>query len=395
MARRQAFSVVLPLLFSMVAFILVMIALLAGTGPQRKALEGYHVIGINMSDFGHDLLSSSSSSSSSSTTTSSGSQPTETGDGDDGGIFSKGGEAAGDAADAAGDAVDNLLGNNNNNRRDIGDTWDDLEDGLSDLGDDLGDKVDELEDKIGDAINNATNAIADKLAGALGISEWYGLHMMTFCHGNFAPNATAPGAWFNTTNCTATSSGVRINLTKALDEELEDGPLETDLSSLLDILHVDFSGFQDAVDTVNNALVAMFALYATCAGLTGLSFLVSIGCLVILLLRQQEVTGPIAWINIAISSLATLMLAISSAVVTAISNKGVHQINDKGEELNISGMRGTKLIRISWVAFALMALTVIFWVAIRCASRRAGKRGTRAKYDVEDGKGFNMRTFRR
>lgn len=102
-----------------------------------------------MSDFGHDLIP---------TATSSGSQPTAT------------------------DSDSSI--------------WDQIEDGLQDLGDDV---VDEL--------NDIANDVADKLAAELGISQWYSIHVMTACEGNFAPNATSPGAWYNTTNCTAQSAG--------------------------------------------------------------------------------------------------------------------------------------------------------------------------------------------
>lgn len=102
-----------------------------------------------MSNFGHDLVP---------TPTSSGSQPTAT---DDDGFG-----------------------------------WDDIQDGL-----------DDIEQQISDQLNDITNDIADQLAHELGISQWYSLHIMNACEGNFAPNATSPGAWYNTTNCTAQSPG--------------------------------------------------------------------------------------------------------------------------------------------------------------------------------------------
>jgi hypothetical protein len=46
------------------------------------------------------------------------------------------------------------------------------------------------------------NDIADKLAGALGIHQFYSFHVMDICRGNFSPNTTAAGATWNVTNCT-------------------------------------------------------------------------------------------------------------------------------------------------------------------------------------------------
>lgn len=74
--------------------------------------------------------------------------------------------------------------------------WSQIESGLGEIG-----------DEITDELNDIRNDLADRLAQELGISQWYSLHVMTACEGNFAPNATSAGAWYNTTNCTAQSTG--------------------------------------------------------------------------------------------------------------------------------------------------------------------------------------------
>ena len=60
---------------------------------------------------------------------------------------------------------------------------------------------------VTDMVNDALNGAADKLADALGISQWYSFHVMNVCQGDFAPNVTVSGAWYNTTNCTAREPG--------------------------------------------------------------------------------------------------------------------------------------------------------------------------------------------
>lgn len=44
--RVGSFQVLLPLIFSFTAFVLAMIALFAGTGPQQQQLEEYHIIAV-------------------------------------------------------------------------------------------------------------------------------------------------------------------------------------------------------------------------------------------------------------------------------------------------------------------------------------------------------------
>ncbi|XDG07115.1 hypothetical protein ABKA04_006730 [Annulohypoxylon sp. FPYF3050] len=262
-------TVIVPLILSIAGFVLAMIALFAGSGSQQQALEDYHLIAINMSDFGHDLIP---------TSTSSGSQPTSTSS-----------------------------------------IWDDIEGAITD----------QLNDIIGD--------VADELSKELGISQWYSIHVMTACEGNFAPNATNAGAWYNTTNCTAQTPGVQFNLTDIIQKELNKGPLNLSASAIPIPDKV-----QEAIDYLNSFLLATFVLYVLGAGFAGLSFL---SCIIVLtLVRRGPVSSTVAIGNIVLAGLATLALALASAVVTGIAKKGVSEINDAGDDVGISAIEGKKLL---------------------------------------------------
>ncbi|KAI1143194.1 hypothetical protein F5Y05DRAFT_146361 [Hypoxylon sp. FL0543] len=324
--RITPFAVVIPLILSIAGFVLAMLALFAGTGSQQQALEDYHLIAINMSDFGHDLVPS---------VTSSGSQPTST--------------------------------------NDDGFGWDDIQDGL-----------DDIEGEITDQLNDIANDIADELAQKLGISQWYSLHVMTACEGNFAPNATSPGAWYNTTNCTAQSPGVHFNLTDVLQREIDAGPLKINAT---DIPIPD--SIQETIDYLNSFMLATFVLYVLGSAFSGLCFL---SCIVVLTLRRNSIERGTIVVNLALAALATLSLAIGSAIATAISKKGVSEINSAGDDVGISAIEGTKFMTISWVAFAVMFVTMLFWSASCCFPRRRlestrayGEKGPRTSTDSNRG----------
>ncbi|KAI1093564.1 hypothetical protein F5B19DRAFT_127637 [Rostrohypoxylon terebratum] len=293
-------TVIVPLILSIAGFVLAMIALFAGSGPQQQALEDYHLIAINMSDFGHDLIPTSISS---------GSQPTSTSS-----------------------------------------IWDDIEGAITD----------QLNDIIGDA--------ADELSKELGISQWYSLHVMTACEGNFAPNATNAGAWYNTTNCTAQTPGVQFNLTSVIQKELNQGPLHLSASTIPIPEKV-----QEAIDYLNSFLLATFVLYVLGAGFAGLSFLSCVAALT--LVRRQPVGRIVVIGNIVLAGLGTLALALASAVVTGIAKKGVGEINDAGGEVGIRAVEGTKLMIVSWVAFAVMLVATAFWGLACWVPRRERRRG--------------------
>ena len=74
----------------------------------------------------------------------------------------------------------------------------------------LGDIFSQVEASVTAAIGSAETAVAswekglaDQLANDLGIKEFYSLYVMDICQGDFTPNATAPNAGYNVTNCTA------------------------------------------------------------------------------------------------------------------------------------------------------------------------------------------------
>ncbi|KAI0878993.1 actin cortical patch SUR7/pH-response regulator pali [Hypoxylon argillaceum] len=283
-----------PVLISFVAFILVVIALLAGTGPQQESLEPYHVIAVNLSNFGQDLIPTSTASNPKASQTS-------------GGSF-----------------------------------FDQISDAAHGLGQD-----------ISDGINNITNGIADELTEELGISQWYSLHMLTACEGMFAPNASSPQAWYNLTNCTAQQPGFRLNLSQILDHEIQAGPLKLNLNQLPIPDSV-----QDAIDIVNDALLAVLVFYALASALAGLSFLLS---LAVLILLRKKVSKPVVWASMAIAGLAAFVLLIGSAIITYVNNKGVPEINHAGKDVGITGIRGSKLINLSWISFGLMLITSLYW----------------------------------
>ncbi|KAI0203756.1 actin cortical patch SUR7/pH-response regulator pali [Astrocystis sublimbata] len=292
-----------PVIFSLVGFVLALIVLLAGTGPQQESMEPYHIIAVNLSNFGHDLVP---------TKTDSDPKPSETG---------KGG------------FLDNII------------------DGAQDLGED-----------ITDGINNITDGLADDLIKDLGISQWYSLHIMTACEGMFAPDASNPGS-YNLTNCTSQEAGLRLNLSEVLDHEIEAGPLKVNLNQLPIPEKV-----QDAIDLVNNALLALLVIYALAGGLAGLSFLVGLATLIFL---RQKVSKPVVWANTGLAGTSAFILLIGSAIVTYVNNKGVEEINKAGKDVGISGIKGTKLITLTWITFGLMAFTALYWgVALLKYARR-------------------------
>ena len=83
---------------------------------------------------------------------------------------------------------------------------DDGDGGLfDDIKDDVSDTIDDVKDDITDKINEKGDEAADALADRLGVSEWYSIHVMSACEGNYEPNATESSPSLNITDCTDSS----------------------------------------------------------------------------------------------------------------------------------------------------------------------------------------------
>lgn len=288
------------MVLSMVAFILSMLCLFAG--HKEGFMEEYSVARLNTSMIGHNVLDVDDSAS--------------TSENEDDSIFDK-----------------------------------------------IGDKYDDIKNDIKGKINDITGDIADELADTIGISEWYSIHIMATCDGQYKPNATSPGAGFNVTNCTNSAPEKRFNLTDMLDKQLEVGPIGLNLA---DINWPD--DIQDSIDLLNKALLATFVLYVIAVGFSGLAMLTALAAF--FLFSRRGVNA----VNLIIASLAALVLLIASILVTVAGKKGVSKLNDVGDDVGISASRGTKFLGLTWAATALMLAAAIYWFVHLCLMRRERKR---------------------
>ena len=142
---RERVVVLIPLVFSVVALVLSSLALFAG--HKEDFMKDYAIARLNVSRIGYDILSG-------------GSDDNEDEEEEEGSFWDT-----------------------------IQDTWDDAKETV----------IDQINDAVGD--------LAGEVAEAIGISEWYSLHVMDVCEGNYSPNSTAEDASLDVTGCTGSQAG--------------------------------------------------------------------------------------------------------------------------------------------------------------------------------------------
>ncbi|CZR62557.1 uncharacterized protein PAC_12454 [Phialocephala subalpina] len=294
------FSALFPMVCAVVAFVLSMLCLFAGHKPGF--MEDYHIITLNTSTLGHELIPTATTSST----------PTAT-------------------ATSISSWFSNLAHNVTN----------------------------EIEGDLDSIIGD----VADKLAKELGIKQWYSLHLMDMCEGNYAPNATKKGASLNVSTCSNQTAMYHFDITKQLNQELEIGPLKLNLSD------IDWpSDIQDGLNKLNIALDATFVLYAIGIASAGLCIITS------LLAFFLHGSRLVSFGNWGIASLSFLTLLIASIIVTVVQSKATHIINKYGNEIGVYAYRGNKYLILTWVAVACMFLAMCSWVVEFCVGRRSKQR---------------------
>ncbi|KAJ5051974.1 uncharacterized protein L3040_001735 [Drepanopeziza brunnea f. sp. 'multigermtubi'] len=295
-----------PLACAIVGFILSLLALLAGS--EKSFMEDYHIITLNTSTLGHNVFGSDSDATPTSTSASATASATST---------------------------------------------------VGRIGNFITGVTDNVTDRVEDEFNELVADVANNLAAELGINQWYSLHMLNWCQGNYKPNATAEGASKNITSCTNRTALYDINIDKILNQQLQIGPLNLSLS---DINWPD--DINRGLDALNAAFNAVFILYAIGIAAAGLAI---IGSAAAFFLEDSRL---ISFGNCGLASLSFSALCITSSLVTYVQTKAVNIINKYGNAVGAYADRGGKYMAITWVAVVVMFLAAITWVVDFFIGRR-------------------------
>lgn len=231
----------------------------------------------------------------------------------------------------------------------------------------LEDGKDEVEHKIGDIIGEG----AEKVTKELQVSDWYSLHVMGSCKGNFEPNATTGSAFINVTNCTdAALSGkffdirsrpmypellkwiylARLNVTRALDHEVQIGPVKINPANFGVV-----TGIQSKVDKLNTVLLVLFIGHIITIVIIGIALLCSI--------RSSTTTQPgeSVKLNALLAIVGGLLWTIGSVIVTVVFDSVVGEINKIGNKFGFFAEKGRKFYALIWTTAVCMVCVCIIW----------------------------------
>lgn len=194
------------------------------------------------------------------------------------------------------------------------------------------------------------------IARALGLHDWYAIHVLDYCEGYYEPgplpNATVPRSsiYENTTYCSNSSARFHFNPQNTLQAQLNNsGHSDISLEQL---------GWPNEINTglhdLSLAFNVVFVLYCIGIGMIFIALALSVGGL----FSKGRLA---AFSNVVADWLAFLAIGIASAVVTGIAVKAAHLINHYGNDIGVSAQQGNKFLALTWATTAVVLVASLVW----------------------------------
>ncbi|KAK4221476.1 hypothetical protein QBC38DRAFT_126124 [Podospora fimiseda] len=315
------------------------------------------------------------------------------------------GKAVGDAANtveqAGKDIVKNLPKLPFKREADPG-IGDALGEGLGKAGDVFGDVASgacnagaQAAEKIAAFGIDAVNKVGGSVAKALGVKEYYAVHIGSLCEGEYKPAFNNPEAEVEVQECTPKFSVARTDLSKALDQELGVGPFKFRLNEIGLIDKI-----QDVLDMIPRLLAAMgfFFLFATIFFSFGF-----LGTIAIVATESKSNTLQkyVLFGTIGFTGLAWGMTGLGTVLITYAAEKIKKEVNENGEKFGMSASTSPGLYFLMWTACVLSTIAVgslayAYWVGRHPSGARSGidegldeqKNIARGQYPIMQGSGY-------
>lgn len=216
-----------------------------------------------------------------------------------------------------------------------------------------------------DAINKALGSVAK----AIGIKEYYSLHIGNLCEGDYKPLFSDKDAKPDVDSCSPKFSAQKMNLSSALNDELQVGPFKFNFADL-DLA----SDITDAINLIPRALAAMgfFFLFATLGVVAGFVFS-------LLALATEYFMQGLKKIAL-LGALGTMFFGwftslIGVVGVTIVAEKIKNVVNKDGAKFGMSAETSPALYFLLWASllFTTLAFAALAFDFVRTRNGRGGR----------------------
>ncbi|KAL2256551.1 hypothetical protein VTK26DRAFT_1495 [Humicola hyalothermophila] len=326
-----------PVICSLISFTFLAVALSSGT--TEGYLENLNIVNLNTSRLGQNIIEKPDIS----------------------------GKAAA-ACGKLGDNVDEVVGKGKDIVQDVGKTLGDVfgrspepEPAVGDELEKVCNKGAEIVDKLAqipiDAVNNALGSVAK----AMGIKEYYSLHIGVLCEGSWKPSFNSSNAKADVQSCSTKFAVSQLKLLEKISNAINKGPLDVTLSAI---------GLDDAINAalklIPTALAAMSIFYLVALVALLLGFLVTAATAVLESgvtpgSGSEFVQKALLNCSLGLLGLGWLLSFIGAVSVTAIGHQIRDAVNEHADKFGMSASTPPGMYFLLWLSllFATVAIAVL------------------------------------
>ncbi|PQK10923.1 hypothetical protein BB8028_0002g12410 [Beauveria bassiana] len=231
---------------------------------------------------------------------------------------------------------------------------------LDSLTSDVGNFLGDIEKNISNAFTRGIDSVVgDAVATAkrqLNISDWYSLHVLGTCQGDYTPNATVSNPGRRTKGCREDVRH-RFNIAEVLDQQFQIGNrnvngISDDLYSLVILLSLAFS-------------LLGAALFSTVANVVWPG-------------KKSLVLATLV-----LTTLASSIIMGASIAVTVQTSRSTSELNKRTKRIGIETSRGNPFLIIIWTLMAFTTIVSLSWQALYLLVRRDARRAEIVKYSAK------------
>ncbi|KAH8691299.1 actin cortical patch SUR7/pH-response regulator pali [Talaromyces proteolyticus] len=188
----------------------------------------------------------------------------------------------------------------------------------------------------------AIKSVNDTSAADLGLKQFYSVHVLAYCEGNFDGDGE-----HGVTSCSKRTAPFAFNPANVFSAEFKAGFNVSDINwpdTITDDFHV-----------MEVTTKAMSVLYIIGVAATGVTLLMEI-------LLTQAGGRASMMAHLIFTVLSFVCLGVSSSVASVMAVQFVDLINRHGKNYGIAAVRGSKFLGMTWSAVGLLFLTVVISV---------------------------------
>ncbi|KXX82098.1 hypothetical protein MMYC01_201526 [Madurella mycetomatis] len=207
------------------------------------------------------------------------------------------------------------------------------------------------------SVDEAEGSVAE----AIGIQEYYSLHIGVLCSGRYDPHFNEAGAKPDIRECTQKFNTGQTDLSRKLDEELGAGPFQLGLSELRLSTRL-----REALDLLPRVLTAMTFFYFLAVLALAAGFLFSAATLVFEY-ALHDMQGLALLGSLGFTGFGWFVSATGAIGITAVAEQVKNVVNEEGATFGMSAATSPELYFLLWASLVLAtaALAMLFLVWFR------------------------------